>query len=146
MADSIVKGVAEEIGELGKKTGQTVVKEVKETGKGFVKAFIGMADAPSVSREEFLQKNAKQTTQDQKKLANIRRSLQKMSAAPQTEPSLFEQKKQEEIWKKQRQVELVKQKQLQQLPKIASKTPRGNLLAVKKRKEAHVEMGKTPGQ
>lgn len=147
MADSVIKGVAEELGELGKKTGETLVKEVKESGKDFVKAFIGMSDASSVTKEEFLKKKVQQSGEDQKKLAAIRRNLPGQMSTPATgEQSLFEQKKQEEIAKKQRQTEMAKQKQAMQLPQTGSRPRRGSLLAFKKRKQNQVEMGKSPGQ
>lgn len=147
MVKSIIKGVAEELGELGKKTGETVVEQAKESGKDFVKAFIGMADVASVSPEEYARKEQKQLEKDQKNLAFIRKNLKEQAIIPQEKPpSVFEQKKQEEIFRKQRQAELVKQKQQQQLPAAKPKQKRGSLFAFKKRKEAHVEMGKSTGE
>lgn len=144
---TIIKQITEEIKELGKDTVKEVAKQTTESGKDFFKAFVGLKDAKPVSTDEYKDKSTKQTEDDQKKLAEIRKRLrEQMHPQQQNQPSAFEQAQQQEQYQKQRQVELAKQKQQSQLPTISAKPQRGSLLAHKKRKQNQVELGKLPGQ
>lgn len=147
MVKTIIKGVLEEIKELGKDTIKEGAKEVKKMPLIPMDELLGMKGAKSLPEEEYAQKQKEQLENDKKKLAEMRKRLKEQMMVPkEPEPTLFEKAKQEEVWKKQRQVELAKQKQMQQLPTIVPKAQRGSLLAFKKRKVSHVETGKTPGQ
>lgn len=147
MATSIIGQISEEIKELGRDTGKAVVKEVAQTGADFFKAILNMDPGSKMTAEQLTKKKAEDEAEKQANLAKQRKALKElMLAKQQPQESAFERVKQEEQWKKQRQVELVKQKQMQPLQQMSSKPQRGNLFAVKRRKQNQVEMQKLPGQ
>lgn len=147
MVKTIIHDVVHEIRELGKDTAYEVVKQTKESGKDVFQSIIGMQGVKAPGEEKLKEDTKKKAIEEQQLKAQMRRRLREaMTGEKKAEPTVYERIQQEDLWRKQRQVELAKQKQKQQLPVITTRPQQGNLQMFKKRQQANVEMGKTPGQ
>lgn len=145
MADSIIKGVLEEVGELVKDTGKEVlVKQPKEAVKSIFPEIINSTGMTPMSPEE----QAKKTAEEEAKKARLRRILHGQQQAPPTTEQLtpYKEREREDTLKKQQQAKMLGEQQRKELRPTPSREKRGSAFIVQKRKEAHVEMGKTPGQ
>lgn len=147
MVKTIIKGVVEEARELATATVNAVAKQPSETADQIFRGVIGMPDAKSLPEAVYAKKQQENLKKDQKDLAEKRKRLRELMTLPQRpEPSVFEKAKQEEIAKNKQQGELAKQKQMQALPVMTQRPQRGDIRATQRRKVAHIETGKMPGQ
>lgn len=151
MVKSIIKGVSEELGELVKETGrEVVVNQPKEVAKSLFPEMINATGMKQMNPEEQAKKTAEDEVEKkaaEARLRSILHSQQQRPAQGETqEPTVFEKQKREQLLEQERKAKQLQEEEKNRLPTMSQRSRRGSAFAVRKRQQAHVEMGKTPGQ
>jgi hypothetical protein len=149
MADGIVKGVGEQLGQLGKQIAvdiATVPAKLTGLDKGTNESAgqgaggkkqntaqqTGGSKPAEPLKDPILELKQKDQVETQKNLAQARRLLELiMKPVEPQELTVREQMERDELEKKKKEIEEEKKKAAQVLPKTASKRPRGDLYGVK---------------
>ena len=150
MVTSIIKGVTEELGEIVKETAKETAKQPVEAVKSIFPEIMKSANMTSMPPEEQAKKVAENKVKEDADLARLRSILHNRQQRPGQpeiqELSPFEKQKRKELADQQQKAKQLEEQRKKTLPQMSQRHKQGSAFAVRKRQQAHVEMGKTPGQ